>query len=46
VLAPSSPLRAAAIALRRDVATSRAHHRARRPRNARSPARYLWAMLP
>ena len=51
VLAPNAPLRAAAIALGRDLtdAPSAPAEAAAPPpvpaRNARSPARYLWAML-
>jgi hypothetical protein len=52
VLAPNAPLRAAAIAFGREVADATGSPTAvssppRAPAsNARSPARYLWAMLP
>ena len=52
VLAPNAPLRAAAIALGRELAhaTGAPAEVSSPPRapasNARSPARYLWAMLP
>jgi hypothetical protein len=51
VLAPNSPLRAAAVAYGRDAADDpRASAEVATPsaapaRNARSPARYIWAML-